>query len=461
MQFKNLTPFDALAYSGIDTQDREYHVVAMAVGYRLVCIDNPQTPNHWRADLIEDEPVPLCLADEHWGEPAHSSLARESDLVPYKPKCDVLVRGHAYAPDGQPAKHWRVQIKLTVSHRELPPPPSRPHPLNPYMDLTPNQQREWQTAQARHRAELARVSALPPREVLHKILDIHGPSHFERWSLLGWQRSATQAASSVPLRWEHSFGGSSLVLPHQPDAQAKDPVKPLLNEVCFSNPVGAGWLHKGWEHALAKAKQPLPAQLPAPQIVALNERLPSSPLEHRHPTGEQDARAMRTIASGYARQPQGLGPLCKAWAPRLALAGTYDEAWLEQRHPLLPKDFDFAYWNGAPQDQQIDFPDLTKGYTLYTQGLTPGSGYMRVDIPPHRAVTLADLGGLHLPFAMQVDTMLLDTDDMTLTLVWRCALLKTTAPQTLEARFITDPKAPWVPYHPIDADEQIPQGAPA
>lgn len=133
----------------------------------------------------------------------------------------------------------------------------------------------------------------------------------------------------------------------------------LLNEVCLSNPVGCGWLHKRWFKALRKARLARPKTLPTPQIEWPNDSPLSTPLMAKHPKGELDARAMARIARAYGRSPAGFGPLGKAWAPRLALAGTYDARWLDERHPRLPEDFDFAYWNGAPADQQIDFPDLT------------------------------------------------------------------------------------------------------
>ena len=35
MEFRNLTPFQALAYGAYDVHDREHHVVAMRVAYAL------------------------------------------------------------------------------------------------------------------------------------------------------------------------------------------------------------------------------------------------------------------------------------------------------------------------------------------------------------------------------------------------------------------------------------------
>ena len=49
----------------------------------------------------------------------------------------------------------------------------------------------------------------------------------------------------------------------------------------------------------------------------------------------------------------GLSAVGKAWLPRRTLAGTYDDDWLKNQWPLPPKDFDDAYWNCAPADQQV------------------------------------------------------------------------------------------------------------
>jgi hypothetical protein len=453
MEFKNLTPFQAMAYTGVDKQDREYHVVAMAVGYRLLRDDAGQ----WNAELDEDDPSTLCTADEHYGEPTSSSIARESDLIPYKPRCDVIVHGASYAPEGKSSKQWTARLILLKSKHETIPEPEPPRPLNPMMDLTSGQRDSWErTLDAYHR-KLESIRSAPPEVVIDKTLRISGPSVFERLPLLGYRRSAIAAATQVLLRWEQAWGGSCRVEAPEPkrrdsSANQADRVLPsLLNEVCFSNPVGGGWIDKRWESAMNKADQPLPKTLPAPQIEYPQDSSLSSPLEFQHPAGEQDARSMKRLAEGYGRMPAGFGSLCKAWAPRLALAGTYNEQWLEERHPYLPKDFDFGYWNGAPADQQIPFPDLTEGYELRTDNLVPGGGIMRVALPKHRALVLADLGGAHLRFPMQVDTILLDTEAMTLTLVWRTALLKLAEPDTVEARFIVDPNAPWVAYAPIDA----------
>jgi len=55
-------------------------------------------------------------------------------------------------------------------------------------------------------------------------------------------------------------------------------------------------------------------------------------------------------------KPVGFGFYSKAWMPRAAYAGTYDEKWRKTRSPEPPEDFRFDYYNAAHPDLQV------KGY---------------------------------------------------------------------------------------------------
>ncbi|MCX7888210.1 MAG: DUF2169 domain-containing protein [Rhodobacteraceae bacterium] len=59
-------------------------------------------------------------------------------------------------------------------------------------------------------------------------------------------------------------------------------------------------------------------------------------------------------AGRYA--PMGFGPLGRAWAQRRRFAGTYDAAWIENRMPFLPDDFDDRYHMAAAEDQHLPYP---------------------------------------------------------------------------------------------------------
>jgi len=52
-------------------------------------------------------------------------------------------------------------------------------------------------------------------------------------------------------------------------------------------------------------------------------------------------------------RPAGLGFYGRSWAPRLAYAGTYDEKYMKERHPRLPADFSYRFFNGAHPDLQV------------------------------------------------------------------------------------------------------------
>jgi hypothetical protein len=139
----------------------------------------------------------------------------------------------------------------------------------------------------------------------------------------------------------------------------------LLNQVCFSNPVGCGWIDQRHDRFFDEQGQRILTLLRAPQIEP-----PEAPITAlvmaQNPEGDLDARAMTEVAASYPHAPVGFGVVGRAWAPRLIRAGTYDQAWLDQRWPNLPKDFDFGYWNEAPEDQQIPYHRQTHASSFGT-----------------------------------------------------------------------------------------------
>ncbi len=115
--------------------------------------------------------------------------------------------------------------------------------------------------------------------------------------------------------------------------------------------------------------------------------LPDGRLDRRNPVGVgyQHARsadpAVRTQAPNVTYpgepylspsdqpKPAGFGALGRGWLPRLPLAGTYDQAWLDAQWPLPPKDFDPRYNLCAPADQQL--PSIRGGEPVTIIGMTP------------------------------------------------------------------------------------------
>ncbi len=126
-----------------------------------------------------------------------------------------------------------------------------------------------------------------------------------------------------------------------------------------------------------------------------------------------------TMPNGIC-QPMAFGPLGRGWEPRLKFAGTYDQAWLDDTFPFLPSDFDDAYYQAAPADQQMPFPE--GGETVFLENLTPEGQTTfqlpQMDIP---VVFFYKKGGREERKAV-LDTIVLEPDEGVFTLTWRTTI---------------------------------------
>ena len=66
---------------------------------------------------LAEEQLPVTLATTYRAEPGQSSLLAETDLVHRKQNTDVVVLGHVYAPQGQPASIVDAGFKLANIHK--------------------------------------------------------------------------------------------------------------------------------------------------------------------------------------------------------------------------------------------------------------------------------------------------------------------------------------------------------
>jgi len=118
--------------------------------------------------------------------------------------------------------------------------------------------------------------------------------------------------------------------------------------------------------------------------------------------------------------PMAFGAIGRAWTQRIKWAGTYDQAWLEQQSPFLPKDFDTRYFQAAPEDQQIDH--LRGGEEVELCHLTP-EGRTRFRLPADLTLPVVFFSrdrGLTEVQAI-VDTVLFEPDHARFFLIWRAA----------------------------------------
>ncbi|MBB4275602.1 DUF2169 family type VI secretion system accessory protein [Rhizobium mongolense] len=191
-----------------------------------------------------------------------------------------------------------------------------------------------------------------------KRLRVHGPRHWrartrKTWkglidrsqedALDGWDLTEAEPVTHVPIDWRLAFGGR-------------------LDGGTEKNPIGIGLV----DQSLYREKP----EWPAPQIEA-----------EAHPILDVSDRP----------SPAGFGPLSPFWGDRAIHAGTYDEAWLNQRHPLLPTDFDFRFWQAAHPDLVAE-PWLTGNEEFALENLLPRYPLLEGTLPAVRLEIEIDRG---------------------------------------------------------------------
>jgi hypothetical protein len=442
MEFRNLTPFPAIAFDGIDQHHQRFHSVVMRLTFAL---------QDDGALSLAPVQTPLAMTDEFYSEANRSSVRQESDLAPYKPHTDVIVIADACAPQGKPSNLFGVALKINGAPTtpELPP---EPHGVNPTYHASPERMAEWREQCARLTAK-----ALEGPVVLRKVLLIRGAREWRRrhpvtralslFTLPPWKLTAPLPLTTLPLRYEYAYGGENKILateqaasrvdkkyrlpgrvPQSGNPGAGDLQEAIAHSVYEQNPVGRGFANYWYLHA-AKL-----ACVPAPHI-----EVPSQPIGHL----------------GKKYLPQGFGVVGRSWRPRLGLAGTYDQQWLDERHPDLPADFDFGYWNGAPADQQVT-PHMRGDEQISLVNLCPENAATQRDASGNTCLSFSLPG--HLPFvlvrfqdgrigelAAKLDTLIIDAaadagdpeKRIAVVCVWRATLATAPGVRVLEARMLT------------------------
>jgi hypothetical protein len=109
MELINATRMVAGYNMGLEPSGRELLVVVIKGTFRL---PHPGEPaGHF---ALADVQLPLVMADTYTGAPGYSAPVYEVDFAPRKPRCDILLLGSAYAPNGRPTT--RVEAGLRVGN---------------------------------------------------------------------------------------------------------------------------------------------------------------------------------------------------------------------------------------------------------------------------------------------------------------------------------------------------------
>ncbi|PTL82295.1 DUF2169 domain-containing protein [Vitiosangium sp. GDMCC 1.1324] len=311
---ENLTPFAATDFLSLTKEGVECLVLVVAGSFVMPAPGRTSTAP---LSLCDEQLAPRA-EDVYWGEPEKSSLRYETQATYTRPATDVLLHGRAWAPRGR--KVTRMQVAV-------------------------------------------RVGSLEKRAV------VSGTRVWYR-SLVGLSASDPLPFESLPLRYEHSFGGTS------------------ASQYEARNPVGVGFYESAKE-ALDK---------PLPYI-------------------EEPQAPVRSWSDRPA--PCGFGPVARHWQPRLGLGGTYDAEWMERRAPLWPMDFDERFLQAAPQGMQAS-PHLRGGEPVVLEGVSP-EGPIAFSLPAPRLLARCTFARRRERRRMTLDTVYLEPEERRLVLVWRAA----------------------------------------
>ncbi len=402
MNFENRTPFLTLLYDVIDESDQECHVLVVRGTFSLIQASpsaNKKSDATPPVNFIVEaaaQQAPIAVIDVYHGELNRSSVKHESDLAPGKPKCDVIIVGSAHSPTGGPVTRVEVGVRI-----------QRTVAIPPFADVG------------------IRLD--------HRLI-VHGKRAFERRRAIlggGWRLTEPEPFLSLPLRYEHAFGGELKVYPQEAAAsklrdqdRLSDAIRarhpegehaPIAHTLCMYNPLGVGWL-EGWYADAASIDRWAAPQIEAPEGLLTVE------------TFERMVRGEVRSGERPELTPRGMGVIAKPWQPRLPLAGTLDDRWLAERWPHMPRDYQLGYWNGAHPEMQCahlfggEMVELWNLLPPSAQGISlerDGGAVCRFRLPdPVVAARLKQ--GDKLAWGVPViDTLILDLDEMCLSMVWR------------------------------------------
>lgn len=272
--------------------------------------------------MLAEEQIAPQAEDEYWAEPGKSSLKYAADFHSGKPSSDIVVLGNAYPPAGGSVRSLDVGVSVGS---------------------------------------------------VHKVLRVFGDRYWDN----GFA-TKPELFESMPLLYEHAFGGLHIVGGKLKSAEQR-------------NPVGRGY--KGANSRAAMQGQPLP-------------------------NIEDPLRLIQDMSD--TPEPAGFGFRAPHWFPRANFGGTYDDDWQVRRAPYVPEDYDKRF-------QQAASPGL-----IYPSYLTGGEHVKVINMHLKGAINfvlpkinlLARIkieGEQEQQIPSNIETLILEPNDLRMQIVWKGA----------------------------------------
>lgn len=209
---------------------------------------------------------------------------------------------------------------------------------------------------------------------LSKTVRVFGNRHWDKGQI-----SSPEVFTTMPLIYERAFGG-------------KDVAEGQLRSAELRNPVGVGYSGKKDG-----------AEMDGTQL----------------PNLECPRQLIQTIRD--RPMPACFAPVAASWQPRLAYAGTYDEAWQKNRAPFLPLDYSSRFMNCA--HPELIYPEFMQGGEPVTiSGMHP-SGELHFTLPRVILSNKIEINGESISEGFQMESVVLDPNQLQLSIVWKSAFL--------------------------------------
>lgn len=271
---------------------------------------------------LAEEQSPPIATDVYWTEPGKSSIKYTSDYHIGKPSTDIIMLGHACAPDKKAAT--QLDVSLSVGQ-------------------------------------------------VAKTVRVFGD---RRWRDGRMTPAAT--FTTMPLVYEKAYGGIHIT-------------NDKVVESDLRNPVGRGF---------AGSRK--------------DEDMDGVPL----PNLEDPANLIKAPTDQPA--PACFGACAPNWQPRVSYAGTYDEQWQTNRAPYLPQDFDRRFLNVAHPD--LVCPGYLQGGEQVRITHMHPRGELNFEVPRVQLLTRVKLAGKELTPVSQLESLILEPNQLRMSLVWRAAI---------------------------------------
>ncbi len=420
MEFINNTIHPALNFEGIDQHDQEFHVIVMRQTY---------TWNDKGLLVLAEEQEPLCMEDKIV-DPNNlmSGVIEESDLCHYKPKCDIIIQGHAYTPKYRENKQdYKVSLQVQTPNKFI------------FKEAIPaSKYRFAQQKKSKHNDKQYSKGDLLINKTLIVLSPRYAQIHSE--SVTGNLRYTIKIKpfhEKTSLNPSSSFGGYSMIEEshtvmtelEKRYAQAliaKEDRKNIRfhnNHGVIAyfqqnnhNPYGSGYQSSLYFNLIKPQKVHLPQ-------IHTTDSFVSEALLNKMAKKELSEHTYSSLVAGF-------GIMAKSHPQRHKYLGKVGKEFIDSGG-TVPKDFDFAIWNCAYPDQQVEklignewitLTNLCHKDTTASYQTNKGDTQLRLYLPETLAYLLTNSNKSDMPASelpIKLDTVMIKPDEEKVNLVWR------------------------------------------